>query len=182
GQASTVGILQSFVRNEGDAWSYTLENVHRFFDRVLTLRRNAPQTQLELPAGGIVAATTEPVPPLVRELCDAYLESAALLGQRTAEMHMALAADTQDRSFAPEPFSELYQRSLYQGLRSLARKTLRLLRSKVNDLPVELQGDARTLLQTEQPLVDRFKTIVGRKLSGSRIRCHGDYHLGQVLF
>jgi maltose alpha-D-glucosyltransferase / alpha-amylase len=45
-----------------------------------------------------------------------------------------------------------------------------------------MQADARNLLSLEQELVDRFRAVVGRKLSGSRIRCHGDYHLGQVLY
>jgi maltose alpha-D-glucosyltransferase / alpha-amylase len=179
---STIGILQAFVPNEGDAWSYTLEHVLRFFDRVLTTRRSQPVTADDVPAEGIVSAAAEPLPPLARELCNAYLESAALLGQRTAEMHMALASSPENPDFAPESFSELYQRSIYQGMRGLARKTLRLLRGRVKDLAPEMQADARNLLSLEQELVDRFRAVVGRKLSGSRIRCHGDYHLGQVLY
>jgi maltose alpha-D-glucosyltransferase/alpha-amylase len=182
GQASTVGILQGFVRNEGDAWNYTLENVHRFFDRVLTVRRAEPVAAEDFPAADIVTAASLPIPRLARELCNAYLESSALLGQRTAEMHLALASDPEDPEFSTESFSELYQRSLYQGMRSLARKTLRTLRSKVGSLPAAVQGNAQRLLDSEPQVLERFRTIVGRKLSGGRIRCHGDYHLGQVLF
>jgi maltose alpha-D-glucosyltransferase / alpha-amylase len=182
GRVSTVGILQGYVRNEGDAWSYTLENARRFFDRILTTRRDDPVQPADFPEGGLTAA--EPAPPtqMARDLCNAYLESAALLGQRTAEMHLALASSTDNPDFVPEPFSELYLRSIYQGMRGLARKSLRVLRGKLKDLPADIQEDARTLLLSEQELVDRFRTIVGRKLTGSRIRCHGDYHLGQVLF
>ena len=182
GQISTVGILQAFVRNEGDAWSYTLENVNRFFDRILTTRRTEPLVPGDLPAGGIVAASKQELPAQVRDLCDAYLESAALLGHRTAEMHLALASTPDNPDFAPEPFSELYQRSIYQGMRGLARKTLRTLRSRVKHLPEEVQEEARTLLLMEQEIVERFRSIVGRKLGCVRIRCHGDYHLGQVLY
>lgn len=182
GTMSTVGIMQAFVRNEGDAWTYTLENVHRFFDGVLSKRSNGPQAACELPARNLVAAATAPISTQARECCNSYIESAALLGQRTAQMHLALASEPDNPDFAPEPFSELYQRSVYQGLRSLARRTLRMLRGKVNDLPAEFQDAAKSLLAREQELIDRFKKIVGRKLSGVRIRCHGDYHLGQVLF
>lgn len=182
GQPSTVGILQAFVQNEGDAWSYTLDYVNRFFDRVLTTRRAERPAASDMPRQETFTATCETVPPLARELCDSYLESAALLGQRTAELHLALASSSEKPDFAPEPFSELYQRSVYQGMRGLARKTLRTLRNKLKELPEEAQNDAKELLQAEQALVDRLRSIVGRKLSGSRIRCHGDYHLGQVLF
>lgn len=182
GQPSTVGILQAFARNEGDAWKYTLDNVHRFFERIETTHRTQPPSANDFPSGGIVAASAGTLPPLARDLGDSYLESAALLGQRTAEMHLALASAPENLDFAPEPFSELYQRSLYQGMRGLARRTLRTLRGKIKSLPEDAQDDARTLLLVEQELVDGFHSIVGRKLSGTRIRCHGDYHLGQVLF
>jgi maltose alpha-D-glucosyltransferase/alpha-amylase len=182
GRQSTVGILQAFVRNEGDAWSYTLENVNRFFDRVLTTSRTEGPSPSAFPSGGVVAAAESAIPAQVRDLCNAYLESASLLGMRTAEMHLALASAPEDPDFAPESFSELYQRSLYQGMRGMARKTLRTLRSKLKELPAEALDDANVIVKAEEELVDRFRKIVGRKLSGSRIRCHGDYHLGQVLF
>ncbi len=182
GKLSTVGILQEFVRNEGDAWSYTLENVHRFFDRVLAAQRTDPLTKAELPKRGLVAAAADPLPDGARDLCNAYLQSAELLGERTGQMHLALASVPENPDFAPEPFSELYQRSLYQGMRGLARKTLRTLRSKVSTLPEAIQEDARKLLDAESDLLGRFESIVGRKLSGARIRCHGDFHLGQILF
>ncbi len=182
GRTSTIGILQGYVRNEGDAWSYTLDNVHRFFDRVLSTRRTAPPLPADFPAIGLVAAAANPLPALTRELCNAYLESAGLIGQRTAELHLALASAPSDPQFAPEPLSELYLRSVYQGMRSLSRRTFRTLRHKIKDLSPELQDQSRTLLLLEQEVVDRFHSLVGRKLKGVRIRCHGDFHLGQVLF
>ena len=48
--------------------------------------------------------------------------------------------------------------------------------------PTTSAKKSRTLLVVEQEIVDRFRAIVGRKIDGARIRCHGDYHLGQVLF
>lgn len=182
GKTSTVGILQAFVRNEGDAWSYTLDNVHRFFDRVLAAQRIDPLMKAELPKRGLVAAAGEALPDLARDLCNAYLQSAELLGERTGQMHLALASAPENLEFAPESFSELYQRSLYQGMRGLARKTLRTLRSKVETLPEAIQDDARKLLAAESEVIGRFESIVGRKLSGARIRCHGDFHLGQILY
>lgn len=42
-------------------------------------------------------------------------------------MHLALASTPDNPDFRPESFSELYQRSIYQGMRGMARKTLRML-------------------------------------------------------
>ncbi len=182
GTAFTVGLLQGFVRNEGDAWSYTTGAVLRFFERVLASPGDVPSEMLDLPRMGITQLAEQDVPAFAQDVCNAYMELASLLGQRTAELHLALASGTTNPDFAPEAFSELYQRSLYQAMRGLARRTLRLLRSKHRELPEELHDDVKELLVVEQEIMDRFRSIVGRKLTGARIRCHGDYHLGQVLF
>ncbi len=182
GKTSTLGILQEYIRNEGDAWNYTLENVKRFFERIITTGHMDPVPDQGMPQGGLLAASTRPLPPLALDLCDVYIESASLLGLRTAEMHRALASAPELPDFAPEPFSELYQRSVYQGLRGLVRKTLKLLQGKFMDLQKESQDDAVQLIQSENMLLERMHRIVGEKLSGARIRCHGDYHLGQILY
>ena len=182
GTSFTLAVLQSFVRNEGDAWGYTLDTVHRFFERVLTTSKTTPAEVRELPRKGLVQLAAEPTPPFAQDMCNAYLETAGLLGRRTAELHLALASAPDDPAFAPEPFSELYQRSLYQAMRGLARRTFRLLRSKQKELPEQAREELKSLLAAEQVIVDRFRSLVGRKISGARIRCHGDYHLGQILY
>jgi maltose alpha-D-glucosyltransferase/alpha-amylase len=181
GQSSTVGIMHAFVRNEGDAWSYTLENVHRFFERLLLSNRQETPQPIDFSCASLVAAAAEPLPQRARELCGAYLDSAALLGRRTAEMHVALSSGVEP-DFAPEPLSEQYQQSIYEEFCKSVRRTLHKLENKQRDLSEHIQRTAKTLLAAEISLVDRFRSIVGRKLSGTRIRCHGDYHLGQVLY
>jgi maltose alpha-D-glucosyltransferase/alpha-amylase len=49
-------------------------------------------------------------------------------------------------------------------------------------LPEELRADAEKVLKLENAIFDRFRQIIDAKTSGMRIRCHGDFHLGQVLF
>jgi maltose alpha-D-glucosyltransferase/alpha-amylase len=106
----------------------------------------------------------------------------ALLGQRTGELHRALASSSGDPSFAPEDFTTLYQRSLYQSMRSLARRSLQTLAKGVVDLPDELQEQAQEIAGSEREILQLLSRIRERKIGGKKIRTHGDYHLGQVLF
>jgi len=108
-----------------------------------------------------------------------YLERAALLGQRTAELHLALASDPEDPAFAPVPSTMLDQRSVYQSVRSQATQALSLLR---RPLPEALQAEATLVLGLEGELLGRLRALLQRPITASRIRTHGDYHLGQVLW
>ncbi|MCC6418573.1 MAG: putative maltokinase, partial [Gemmataceae bacterium] len=175
----TLGVLQSYVVNEGHAWQFTLDELSRYCERVLALP--APQQVPEV-TGPLLDLAQEEVPDAVRELIGGYLESAALLGGRTAEMHVALASETDDVAFTPEPFGTLYQRSLYQSLRNLRRRTLDLLREQLDELPEDARADARRVLDAEETILQRFRSIMARKLHANRTRFHGDYHLGHILY
>ena len=180
--ALTLGILQAYVPNQGDAWNYTLDSLGRFFDRVKTWRPDGDADEMPLPADSLEEAAREEVPKEAHEFLGTYEESAALLGRRTGELHLALASETEDPAFAPEPFSALYQRSLYQSMRNAARKTFQLMRGRRASLPEELEDRARKIADREEDVLKRFRAVVDRKLSPTRLRVHGDYHLGQVLF
>jgi maltose alpha-D-glucosyltransferase/alpha-amylase len=115
-------------------------------------------------------------------LIASYQPSAHLLGQRTGELHMALSSDTKNPAFAPESFTALYRRSLYQSMRTLADQALALLGKRVKGVDPGLRADAEKVIQLEDAIFARFREIVETKITAMRIRCHGDYHLGQVLF
>jgi maltose alpha-D-glucosyltransferase / alpha-amylase len=104
-----------------------------------------------------------------------------LLGRRVAELHLALGSQRDDPVFAPEPFGRLYQRSLYQSMRNLTGQTFRLLRERLASLPKDVAGAGDRLAQLEPQVMDAFRQLLANPLTGERIRCHGDLHLGQVL-
>jgi predicted trehalose synthase len=99
GEPTTVAMLQGLVENEGDGWQWTLDELSRFYESVATLP--APQ---ELGASPAFIAEYE-TPSLAREHAALDLDAAALLGRRTAEMHLALATPTQNSAFIPESFT-----------------------------------------------------------------------------
>jgi maltose alpha-D-glucosyltransferase/alpha-amylase len=176
----TLALLHDFVVNQGHAWQHTLDALGRYFERVLTSPVE-PQ-DLPLPHRPLLDLAAEPVPALVQEMMDAFPTTMELLGQRTAELHMALASEHDDPEFAPEPFTTLYQRSLYQSVRAQTRKGLELLRRQLPDLPQGVRDLGAQVLALEHEALKRLRAILERKVTALRMRCHGDYHLKQVLF
>ncbi|HXJ65195.1 MAG TPA: maltose alpha-D-glucosyltransferase, partial [Actinomycetota bacterium] len=178
----TIAVLQRFVANEGDAWTFTLDALGGFFERAASQRDGGLPEEVERLLPGrptlLEMAGAEP-PELAKEMIGPYLGSVSLLGRRTAELHLALAsAGPENRAFAPEPFTSLYQRALYQSMRTLALRTFRVVRRTPGlDDPLVAR-----VLDLEQSVVARFEELLGTKVEAVRTRIHGDYHLGQVLW
>ncbi|MDQ6792174.1 MAG: maltose alpha-D-glucosyltransferase [Candidatus Dormibacteraeota bacterium] len=113
---------------------------------------------------------------------ECYLPWANLLGRRTAEMHISLASSTSNPDFMPEPTSMLDARSIYQSIRSLLSPVMELLRQRLPTLVGPTRDDAAAVLKAEERLHEHLRALLSRPISAKRIRCHGDFHLGQVLF
>ncbi len=176
----TLAIVQGYVQNEGDAFDYALDVVRRYYDTVLT-RSDITPPVLKTGVASLLTAARQKPPALAEELIGGYLESARLLGQRTAEMHQALAKGS-GSAMVPEPFSTLYQRSIYQSVRSLIGRTFQDLRKLLPSLPASVRLAAERITQNEELLLVRLQRITGDKIETIRTRIHGDYHLEQVLF
>src|SRR5689334_23755812 len=97
-------------------------------------------------------------------------------------MHLALGSDVDDPAFTPEPYSALDRRSKYQSMRNLIGKTLRLLRENLDRLPPTQLPVGQRLLEGQEKLLKLFEPFLTRRLTGLRIRTHGDYHLDQLLY
>ena len=175
----TIALMQEMVPNEGDAWEYMLNELHKVFLNlelknidVNSLPTNELYTRLKI----------EDVPKQIVDWVGIDLfQKIQTLGNRTAEMHVVLGSEFEDTAFTPTRFNGDYtvwlkNRLLYQFQNRLNAIENNL--HKLEGLALEL---ANEFLDNKNIIRKRFVNFDWTKLKGERIRVHGDYHLGQIL-
>ena len=173
-EPATVAVLEELIEHEEGGWEYVVDALSHGLEEAVAhsgdfeLKINPPRSLLSLDRNEL-----EPAHPLVGP----HLEWASLLGRRTAELHAALTSDKRDPQFAPEPFTAMDRQAIYHGARSLTRQVFREV--ALLDLP---SPHLREALSRENEVLDRLRKFGSLSAQSKRIRCHGDYHLGQVLW
>jgi len=178
GTRTALGLLQGYVTNQGDAWQFTLKALAEYYER-------APRSDglvIEIPHAPLLNLWHQALPDGARQRIGPYLDAAALLGRRTAELHLALASAPEDHDFAPQPLSEADLRTFANSALQLLTANFDLLRRLRNGMPEHSRQDADSVLGLEEFARRRFQRLAGLKISAVVTRIHGDYHLGQVLF
>jgi maltose alpha-D-glucosyltransferase/alpha-amylase len=158
GSTMTLSLLQAHISNQGDGWVYTLGYLQRY----LELRRTS----------------VEAMPPDVH---GAYLALAATLGQRTAELHLAMSRSKGNPAFDPEPLAQADVQSYRTHALAEAQSTLALLESRASQLTGPALDEARALLAAKPRLLERIAQMTSAAPGGLKTRIHADYHLAQVL-
>jgi maltose alpha-D-glucosyltransferase/alpha-amylase len=161
GACTALAVVHGFIQNQGDAWTVTNAYLDRFVDEQRVLAADAPAGSSELTS---------------------YLHRVRHIGQRTAELQNALASRADIPEFAPEPVTPgdvaAWTETLVQRAQAvfadLARRRMEL--NETTRAPVDL------LLASREHVVDRIRTLLPAGIQAVKIRHHGDFHLGQVLF
>jgi maltose alpha-D-glucosyltransferase/alpha-amylase len=167
GSQRTLAVAQAFVRNQGDAWSWTLAQLKRRLEDALV---KDAATEAEVASAAVADGAPDALP--------AFL---ATLGRRVAEMHLALARETDDPDFAPEPLRESDLDRWQAEARQEMAAALDLLGARLADLPEATRGPAAALLDARAALLQRVAQPIEGDAGGLQTRIHGDLHLGQVL-
>ncbi len=160
GKTHLLALLQAYVANQGDGWTYSLEYLRRH----LEVHRTAPATDA-LPVNAH----------------EAYLIMVRTLAKRTAELHRALATRTGNLDFEPESLTRADFDGYRQRALAEAHNALGLLKSSIDEIPAADRDKANEVLAHQDRLIARLEASAAEETQGQKIRIHGDYHLGQVL-
>ncbi|HVK19241.1 MAG TPA: putative maltokinase [Fimbriiglobus sp.] len=151
-EPAALGLLQEVVPSQGDGWDHALAELKDYCER-----------PGEEPVGD-------------------YLQAAATLGRRTAQMHLALASEPHDPAFAPEPLTVGDANALRDDVLRQGRRALALLGQALDRLPADVAPTAQRLLDEGPETLDRLATATVVVPAAAKTRVHGDYHLGQLLW
>ena len=164
GASSTLATLETFVRCQGDAWTWTLEALKRILETLAMAPAPVDQTDQAAPAGFSTYA------PHVRRL-----------GLRTAQMHQALATPTGDPAFKAEPLTLADVRETASRAREAAARGFARLETLARRAGGAERADIERLIGRQQECRKLLDALEEEPRGAIKIRIHGDYHLGRAL-
>jgi Uncharacterized protein, probably involved in trehalose biosynthesis len=141
----------------------------RYYERVLERK-------------GDFQSETAPPGALLEELVGGvYPEKVKLLGQRTGELHLALASRSDDPRSRRSRSTPWHNAPFTKACAHL-RRAFTSLEKKLSDVPAKFRSEAREVLAAEKEILAREKRLLDRRTNAAKIRIHGDYHLGQLVY
>lgn len=178
GKKSAVAMLQPYLASDGDGWTYALQSAKEFVEQTRDLAGDGPCPMAGMPMLAAAAAYAE------SGGCAGFgqgLTAFENLGIRSAEFHVALASSTRQPAFKPEALDKAYLQGLADIFSRHASHILESLTAGLPGIPADVQEKVNRILAGGDRLTGRFHELASMQCGATRIRCHGDYHLGQVL-
>ncbi len=166
GKSATLAVLQEFVPNQGDAWTVTQGRLGEYYAAV----------------GGAGGDGREPDQAFARTLAAADAKEAERLGRLTGRLHMALASAPAGTALTPERIRPEDLATWQQELRAHLDRVMGTLAATIEKLPEPVRPAARDVLDNAAQFKDGLMALQALGTEPvTKIRIHGDYHLGQVL-
>ncbi len=174
GGGACFAVLEEYVQNEGDGFSYVLDALRHGLEEAVA-HRDPEELLTAAPSSPLDAAARPPA--TGHPLIGPHLQWAGLLGRRTGEMHLALASEQFNPAITPEPLTAIDRQAMLHGARSLMRQSFRAVRNMATR-----SAAVEEVLGREAEVRERLEVVRAGSSPAWKIRCHGDYHLGQVLW
>ncbi len=168
---TSLGMLSDLIPNVGNAWEMTETAIESFFDKALSEKTQTSK------AASVSDSELE-------ELADPFfVEMAHVLGQRTASMHKSLAEVNQVKGFEPEPFSLLYQKSLYQAMRTFVKRNFSWVQNNKPEIEEATWKQLESIIADQDRFFAYIQEILEKeKIDAWKTRIHGNYKLDKLLF
>ena len=177
---ATLAMLQDYVSDASSGWDYALDLLRRYYEDALGQPTTPGAPDLSITH--LLARARQPLPETAFVDIGFYVFTAQKLGERTAEMHLALAHASKQPAFCPESMTLADLRRLAAALRERTEAALDHLHDHLDSIPKALHPQVRRVLEQRAPILERLRRIARIDREVTRIRCHGDYHLSQVLW
>jgi len=158
GDRTTIAVLQGFLRNQGDAWRWTLDFLRRSYDEYSHSNDDERRAEIE---GGY----------------DAF---AAAVGTRLGELHALLARPSEFPAFDPETATEEGAHAWRDSVREQVARALRSL-DHATDVSESVHGEIEAVHSLAGKLDQRIGELAKVAKGALLTRTHGDFHLGQIL-
>jgi maltose alpha-D-glucosyltransferase / alpha-amylase len=166
GGTTTLACAFEFVVNQGDAWTAFVDSLDRAFEAI-TL--GPPPADGETIIGAPPDSFRYPLDRITR------------LGERTGQMHLALAHPTSNIAFECKDLEAADVTAALDDARNQVQAALAALAHRRSALPAEVRSLADRVSARADNIEQRISALAGLVPSGKKSRIHGDYHLGQVL-
>ena len=160
GQRSAVAVVHRYIQNQGDAWTVTNAYLDRFVEEQRLLTAEAAGHSDEQAA---------------------YVRRIEQVGQRVAELQLALASRNDIRDFAPEPICPEDVRTWTDDVLRRANRAIEDLARRRSDLAEPDRALIDNILSNRGALPLLVRDLLPENADALKIRHHGDFHLGQML-
>jgi maltose alpha-D-glucosyltransferase/alpha-amylase len=160
GESHALAVAQAFVRNQGDAWTWTLNQFKRAVDDLAT-----HEASHEARADNV----------------EDYNAIVTAIGRQLATMHVVLARETDNEAFSPKvAIDEDVERWIAHATKLLEKAFDVLGKRTIGENEAD-DAAAKELLSNKSELLQAMERLARSGAGSLMTRIHGDFHLGQVL-